>query len=150
MFWTALYLWPLTWLAFFIIYFFRFQVEWVLLVAIGLTLSGANLVGYWKCSKGISVIQKPLKSSCNNYALTKLLLFLDVLLILLKIVFIFRSKKAGRGMGNNNRIQSSFWKIFLISLHFTNETALQHYKNTEACHNKSHAISVMLSEKRRC
>lgn len=50
-FWTALYLWPLTWLAFFIIYFFRFQVEWVLLVAIGLTLSGANLVGYWKCSK---------------------------------------------------------------------------------------------------
>lgn len=31
---------------------FRFEIEWVLLDIIGLVLSMANLVGYWKCSKG--------------------------------------------------------------------------------------------------
>lgn len=50
-FWTALYLWPACWLTFLLIYLLRLEVEWVLLILIGLALSLANLIGYWKCSK---------------------------------------------------------------------------------------------------
>lgn len=50
-FWVSTYAWPLVWAVFLIIYIFRLDIETCLLVVMGLVLSGANLVGYWRCSK---------------------------------------------------------------------------------------------------
>lgn len=50
-FWAGLYIWPLCWIVFFIVYLLRLEIEWVLLVVVGIVLSTANLVGYWRCSK---------------------------------------------------------------------------------------------------
>eukprot|EP01068_Selenidium_serpulae_P007684 Selendium_serpulae@DN4776_c0_g1_i14.p1 len=50
-FWLATYAWPFCWIIFLIIYIFRLDMETCLLVVMGLVLSSANLVGYWRCSK---------------------------------------------------------------------------------------------------
>lgn len=48
-FWTALYITPLIWI------FFAFTAltspQWLLIVAVAITLSGANVAGYWRCQK---------------------------------------------------------------------------------------------------
>jgi len=50
-FWTALYLTPLIWLFFAIGALAGLKFQWLLVVAVALVLSGANLIGYWKCQK---------------------------------------------------------------------------------------------------
>lgn len=50
-FWTGLYGTPLIWTLFFIIAFLKLNIEWILIDVIALTLSGANIIGYTKCSK---------------------------------------------------------------------------------------------------
>ncbi|CAH0761442.1 unnamed protein product [Diatraea saccharalis] len=52
LFWLGLVMCPLVWSGFFIICLFGFKFEWLLLVCIALTLSGANLYGYLKCKLG--------------------------------------------------------------------------------------------------
>lgn len=50
-FWTILYATPVVWVLLGIIAFLKLNVDYFLLVAIAVLLSGANLVGYLKCSK---------------------------------------------------------------------------------------------------
>eukprot|EP01069_Polyplicarium_translucidae_P002371 Polyplicarium_translucidae@DN2011_c0_g1_i1.p1 len=50
-FWTGVYVWPIVWVVLFIVYLLRFEIQWMLLVTVAMSLSLANLVGYWKCSK---------------------------------------------------------------------------------------------------
>lgn len=49
-FWTVLYGTPLVWAALFILAVVRFHFEWLLVVMIALSLNGANVYGYYKCS----------------------------------------------------------------------------------------------------
>ncbi|RLO06329.1 hypothetical protein DYB28_001823, partial [Aphanomyces astaci] len=51
-FWTALYGAPGVWTLFLLVAVLKFNVEWALIAIVALTLSGANVVGYTKCSKG--------------------------------------------------------------------------------------------------
>ncbi|RHY10513.1 hypothetical protein DYB36_011467 [Aphanomyces astaci] len=50
-FWTALYGAPGVWTLFLLVAVLKFNVEWALIAIVALTLSGANVVGYTKCSK---------------------------------------------------------------------------------------------------
>jgi len=50
-FWGALYGTPLIWLVFGIVDLALVKFRWVLIVVVSLILSGANVVGYWKCQK---------------------------------------------------------------------------------------------------
>ncbi|KAH0477084.1 MAG: uncharacterized protein KVP18_000162 [Porospora cf. gigantea A] len=52
LFWVALVGWPVVWSALFLLELIRFELEWVLLIVIALSLGTSNLVGFWKCSKG--------------------------------------------------------------------------------------------------
>ncbi|RHY24398.1 hypothetical protein DYB32_008869 [Aphanomyces invadans] len=51
-FWTALYGAPVAWALFLLVAVLKLNVEWALIAIVALTLSGANVVGYTKCSKG--------------------------------------------------------------------------------------------------
>ncbi|RHY99282.1 hypothetical protein DYB37_006805 [Aphanomyces astaci] len=51
-FWTSLYGAPGVWTLFLLVAVLKFNVEWALIAIVALTLSGANVVGYTKCSKG--------------------------------------------------------------------------------------------------
>eukprot|EP00918_Siedleckia_nematoides_P107050 GHVU01233397.1.p1 GENE.GHVU01233397.1~~GHVU01233397.1.p1 ORF type:complete len:235 (-),score=49.57 GHVU01233397.1:451-1155(-) len=64
LFWVGLYLWPAVWGVLFLIYIFRLNLEAVLLVVMGIVMSGANLVGFWKCSKAAD----PSKSMLQEWA----------------------------------------------------------------------------------
>lgn len=50
-FWTVLYGTPVIWVLLGIIAFLKLNVDYLLLIVIAVLLSGANLVGYVKCSK---------------------------------------------------------------------------------------------------
>ncbi|ETV93586.1 hypothetical protein H310_12582 [Aphanomyces invadans] len=50
-FWTALYGAPVAWALFLLVAVLKLNVEWALIAIVALTLSGANVVGYTKCSK---------------------------------------------------------------------------------------------------
>eukprot|EP01056_Protomagalhaensia_sp_Gyna25_P005588 Protomagalhaensia_sp_Gyna_25__5587@NODE_76_length_5570_cov_17_836738_g57_i0_p4_GENE_NODE_76_length_5570_cov_17_836738_g57_i0NODE_76_length_5570_cov_17_836738_g57_i0_p4_ORF_typecomplete_len199_score27_25DUF846/PF05832_12/2_1e39DUF4133/PF13571_6/8_2DUF4133/PF13571_6/39DUF3267/PF11667_8/0_26DUF3267/PF11667_8/2_4e03_NODE_76_length_5570_cov_17_836738_g57_i014582054 len=50
-FWSALIAWPLLWLVSSFFYLIQLRLDWVLLTTVGLLLGGANLVGFWQCSK---------------------------------------------------------------------------------------------------
>lgn len=50
LFWGALYVTPLCWLLFFIVALLRLQIEYLPLIIAALVLSGANILGYMKCS----------------------------------------------------------------------------------------------------
>lgn len=50
-FWAALYGTPVIWLLFALGAVFSFNFKWLLVVLVALALSGANLVGYWKCER---------------------------------------------------------------------------------------------------
>jgi hypothetical protein len=50
-FWTALYVSPGLWGLFALGALFSFNFKWLLVVVVGLVLSGANLIGYWKCER---------------------------------------------------------------------------------------------------
>ena len=49
-FWGALYLTPLIWLVFLVLGILRLKLEYMPIVIAALMLSGANLMGYIKCS----------------------------------------------------------------------------------------------------
>jgi len=50
-FWTGLYCTPVAWMLFGITALASFNFQWLLIVIVALTLSGANVVGFWKCQK---------------------------------------------------------------------------------------------------
>lgn len=50
-FWTVLYTTPVIWTALFLLGLLKFAVNWLLIVVIALSLSMANVYGYYKCSK---------------------------------------------------------------------------------------------------
>lgn len=50
LFWGALYVTPLCWLFFFVVALLRLQIEYLPLIIAALVLSGANILGYMKCS----------------------------------------------------------------------------------------------------
>ncbi|TFJ88077.1 hypothetical protein NSK_000431 [Nannochloropsis salina CCMP1776] len=50
LFWTGLYVTPIVWSVFFLVALLKFSVQWLVIVFVALVLSGANIVGYYKCS----------------------------------------------------------------------------------------------------
>ncbi|KAF1792705.1 Ribose-phosphate pyrophosphokinase, N-terminal domain [Phytophthora cactorum] len=50
-FWTGLYGAPALWIMLLIIAVLKFNVEWALIVVVGVALSGANIIGYTRCKK---------------------------------------------------------------------------------------------------
>lgn len=58
MFWGVLLLSPVVWIVFFIANALTFSIFWSMCCLFNLILTGANLVGYWKCNKDY---QKKLK-----------------------------------------------------------------------------------------
>ncbi|KAL4708629.1 hypothetical protein ACJJTC_001068 [Scirpophaga incertulas] len=66
LFWMGLILCPLIWCGFFVICLFGFKFEWMLLVLIALTLSGANLYGYIKCKFGRRAACPRPRTSCGS------------------------------------------------------------------------------------
>jgi hypothetical protein len=68
-FWWALYLAPIVWGVFGILSLIRFSFDWLLVDLVGMALTGANLVGYFKCSSDAS---KRLQASITSGALTGL------------------------------------------------------------------------------
>lgn len=51
LFWTGLYVTPMLWVLFLLIAILKFNIQWLVIVLVALVLSGANIVGYYKCSK---------------------------------------------------------------------------------------------------
>jgi hypothetical protein len=49
-FWTVLYATPMVWGALFVIGLLKFEVGWLITVAMAISLSVANVYGYYKCS----------------------------------------------------------------------------------------------------
>jgi hypothetical protein len=62
MFWAVLYATPAVWVLLGIVAFLKLNVDYLLLVVIAILLSGANLVGYFKCSKAAQNQLKGLRS----------------------------------------------------------------------------------------
>ena len=50
-FWATLWATPIVWAVFGVAAVFTFSFSYLLIVAVALALSGANVVGYWKCQK---------------------------------------------------------------------------------------------------
>lgn len=50
LFWTGLYATPAIWAVFLLVSLLKFSVQWLVIVLVALVLSGANIVGYYKCS----------------------------------------------------------------------------------------------------
>jgi len=50
-FWTVLYVTPIVWSGLFILGLLKFNINWLLIVVMALSLNLANVYGYYKCSK---------------------------------------------------------------------------------------------------
>lgn len=50
-FWWTLYLSPVVWVLLGVMCILKFNISYLLMVVIALTLSGANIIGYYKCNK---------------------------------------------------------------------------------------------------
>jgi len=50
-FWSTLWATPVVWVVFGVAALFSLSFSYLLIVAVALALSGANVVGYWKCQK---------------------------------------------------------------------------------------------------
>ena len=50
-FWTVIYVTPAIWSALFLLGILKLEFGWLITVAFGVALSGANTYGYWMCSK---------------------------------------------------------------------------------------------------
>ncbi|XP_053606809.1 uncharacterized Golgi apparatus membrane protein-like protein CG5021 isoform X2 [Plodia interpunctella] len=70
LFWMGLVLCPAVWSLFFVFCLFGLKFQWMLLVLIALTLSGANLVGYVKCKLGG---QRSLHTATSEFVRARLL-----------------------------------------------------------------------------
>ena len=72
-FWTGIYLTPIIWCIFGVGAFIGLKFNWLLIVILAISLSGANLVGYWKCQSDASArIQSFISSSVLNAAMNNL------------------------------------------------------------------------------
>lgn len=65
-FWWSLYGAPIVWFAFALVSFLSLSLDWLLINAVAIALTGSNLVGYLKCS---SDAQKKLKESLASGAM---------------------------------------------------------------------------------
>lgn len=63
-FWLGLVICPLIWMFFLIAALFSLKFKWLLVVAVGLSLNGANLVGYVRCKKDAG---KKITSFAGNF-----------------------------------------------------------------------------------
>merc|ERR1712241_744097 len=66
-FWVALVAAPFLWLILFLTAFFSFKFQWLVLVTIGLTLSGSNMLGYLRCKMGGGMGEGNLSNMANAY-----------------------------------------------------------------------------------
>ncbi|RWS25911.1 putative Golgi apparatus membrane-like protein isoform X2 [Leptotrombidium deliense] len=60
LFWSALILTPLLWFFLLLVTIFRLNVQWFMVVALALVLSGSNLYGYIRCKVGTRDIKSTL------------------------------------------------------------------------------------------
>ena len=51
LFWSVLYLTPIIWIFLFVVGLLKFNLNWLIVVSMAIGLSGANVYGYWQCSK---------------------------------------------------------------------------------------------------
>jgi len=51
LFWTVLYVTPMIWMVLLIVGLLKLNISWALIVVCALVLNGANVYGYWNCSK---------------------------------------------------------------------------------------------------
>jgi hypothetical protein len=69
-FWTVLYVTPVLWAALFIFGLLHFALDWLLICVIALSLSMANVYGYYKCSKEQAAqFQQLMQSSAQHGAM---------------------------------------------------------------------------------
>jgi len=66
-FWITLVAAPFLWLILFLTAFFSFKFQWLVLVTIGLTLSGSNMLGYLRCKLGGGKGEESLSNMANAY-----------------------------------------------------------------------------------
>lgn len=67
-FWGTLILFPILWAVFFLTALLGFRFQWMVLVIIGLTLTGSNLLGYMRCRLGKSTsIKDSVTQMANTY-----------------------------------------------------------------------------------
>merc|ERR1711997_61207 len=66
-FWITLVAAPFLWLILFLTAFFSFKFQWLVLVTIGLTLSGSNMLGYLRCKLGGGTGEGSLSNMANAY-----------------------------------------------------------------------------------
>jgi len=67
-FWITLVAAPFLWVILFLTALFRFRFQWLVLVTIGLALSGSNMLGYLRCRLGSkSGTPDGVKSMANSY-----------------------------------------------------------------------------------
>lgn len=101
MFWGALYITPLCWSFLFIVGLLRLKFEYLPIIITAITLSGANILGYFKCSNSArGKVQSFMESGMKQASLSALensTLRSWVFSSLLAV-----TTAAGQGNGNNN------------------------------------------------
>jgi len=71
-FWVTLYATPLVWGLLGLAAFIGFKFQWLLIVVVAIVLSGANVVGFWKCQKDAKqkiqsfIFQRMMNSATNQ------------------------------------------------------------------------------------
>lgn len=66
-FWMGLISAPLLWVLLFLVAIFRFNFKWLVLVIIGVSLTGSNLLGYLRCKMGKTDISGAASGVANSY-----------------------------------------------------------------------------------
>jgi len=66
-FWTTLVAAPLLWVLLFLVAIFRFNFKWLILVIIGISLTGSNLFGYMRCKMGKTDLKDAASGVANSY-----------------------------------------------------------------------------------
>jgi len=69
-FWTTLYATPVVWIVFALGALVSLNIQSLLIIAVALTLSGANVVGYWKCQKDAG---RRIQSFTSNWLLSRMM-----------------------------------------------------------------------------
>ena len=106
-FWAGLYLTPIIWGVFFFFGLIQLKIKWLLICACAISLSSANIIGYYKCSSDQKAKLNELMKSGANMGVSSLLSNASVR----GAVFdMFTSNKTGKqgkysnvnGVGDNN------------------------------------------------
>ncbi|RWR99161.1 Protein FAM18B1-like protein, partial [Dinothrombium tinctorium] len=74
LFWSALILTPLLWFFLLLVTIFRLNVQWFMVVALALVLSGSNLYGYIRCKVGTRDIKSTLTQFVGKQLFYKVIL----------------------------------------------------------------------------